>query len=128
VKRTPATRADSKAASSGGGAPAAISPAIAEIIAEVDDSGYLLKNDPTGNTLERYKAAVQRLMDAAVADCMRLQTESSIGFSRKVFATISRIDMALSELADAVLARQQDVLKVATVVDQIKGLIVDLYR
>ena len=35
---------------------------------------------------------------------------------------------ALAELTDAVLSRQQDVLKIRTVVDQIKGLIVDLYR
>lgn len=107
-----------------GGIPSNIAP----LIAEVDLSGSELARAPTGRTLERYRQAVQRLLDTTVAGSMRVTSEASLGLSRKVFSTVTRIDLALSETADAVLGRQQDVLKARELIDQVKGLIVDLYR
>jgi uncharacterized protein YaaR (DUF327 family) len=107
-----------------GGIPTSIAP----LIAEVDQSGSELSRDPTGPTLERYRRAVQRLLDAAVDGSLRVTSEASRGLSQKVFSTITRINLALAELAEAVLGRQQDVLKARELIDQVKGLIVDLYR
>jgi uncharacterized protein YaaR (DUF327 family) len=36
--------------------------------------------------------------------------------------------MLLADLTDAVLGRQRDVVKVRALIEQIKGLLVDLYR
>jgi uncharacterized protein YaaR (DUF327 family) len=107
-----------------GGIPANVLP----LVAQIDESGGELRRDPTGRALERYKGAVRRFMDAALADSMRLSSESSLGLTRRVFSTIARVDIALAELADAVLGRQLDVVRTGALVDQIKGLIVDLYR
>jgi uncharacterized protein YaaR (DUF327 family) len=107
-----------------GGMPADVLP----LIAQIDESGRELLKDPTGHALERYKRALRLLLDAAVADGMRVSSESTLGFSRRVFSTIARVDVALSDMADAVLGRQQDLLKLAALVDQVKGLIIDLYR
>jgi len=98
------------------------------MIERIDDAGNELARDPTGSALERYKRAVRELLDCAVAECMQLQSESSAGFTRRVFSTITRVDITLSELTDAVLGRQQDVLRLRSLLDQVKGLIVDLYR
>jgi len=55
-------------------------------------------------------------------------SEATFGLSQKAFSTIARIDVSLADLTDAVLGRQHDLLKMKELIDQIKGLIVDLYR
>ena len=108
----------------GGSAPQDVRP----LIDQIDSAGNELARDPTGSALERYKRAVRGLLDCAVAECMQLQSESSAGFTRRVFSTITRVDIALSDMTTAVLGRQQDLLKLRGLLDQVKGLIVDLYR
>lgn len=98
------------------------------LVAQIDESGEELKRDPTGSALTRYKTAVHQFLDAAVADSMRVTSESSLGLSQKLFSTIARVNMELTDLADAVLGRQPNVVKTAQIVDQVKGLVVDLYR
>ncbi len=110
------------------GARAKLTAAVSSLVAEVDESGRELVADPTGRHLERYKRAVRGLLDAAVSETMQVSSERSMGLSRKVFSTITRVDLALAEMTDAVLGRQKDVGKVHTLVEQIKGLLVDLYR
>lgn len=105
-----------------------LSAAISTLIEEVDTAGKDLASDPTGSYLERYKRAVRGLLDATVSETMQLSSERSLGLSRKVFSTITRVDLALAEMTDAVLGRQQDLGKVRSLVEQVKGLLVDLYN
>jgi uncharacterized protein YaaR (DUF327 family) len=107
---------------------AKLTAGVASLITEVDKSGHELTVDPTGRHLERYKRAVRGLLDAAVTETMQVSSERSVGLSRKVFSTITRVDLALAEMTDAVLGRQQDMAKITSLVEQIKGLLVDLYR
>ena len=110
--------------SQGGSIPAHILP----LVEAIDKSGDELINDPTGSALEHYRHAVRKFLDAAVQDSMRVNSEASLGLSRKVFSTIARVDIALADLADSVLRNQQDRLKVKEIISQVKGLVVDLYR
>ena len=105
-----------------------LTAAVSALVEEVDESGRELAGDPTGAHLERYKRAVRGLLDAAVSETMHVSSERSLGLSRKVFSTITRVDIALADMTDAVLGRQQDLGKIRTLVEQIKGLLVDLYR
>ncbi len=106
------------------GAPVDLMP----LVAEIDDSGEELKRDPTGRALTRYKSAVQLFLDAALAESMGIVSESSLGLANKIFATITKVNVALADLADAVLGRQPDVLKASALVDHVKGLVIDLYH
>jgi len=111
-------------AGGGGGIPADVMP----LVEEIARTGEALAGDSTGEHLEEYKYAVRRFLDQAVNGSMRVSSEASLGLSQKVFSTIARIDLALADLADAVLGRQQDLIKTNTIIDQIKGLVVDLYK
>lgn len=120
----PAGEAAAAAEQQAAGVPTRLLPQVEEIA----EAGAALQQDPTGDHLDRYKTAVHDFLDEVVRDSMQVSSEATVGFSRKVFSTIARIDVALADLADAVLGRQQDVLKAGAIVDQIKGLIIDLYR
>ncbi|MBA4355889.1 MAG: hypothetical protein C0409_14480 [Novosphingobium sp.] len=101
---------------------------LAQLVAEIDESGDELKRDPTGRGLERYKSAVQRFLDSAIADSMSISSEASLGLANKVFSTVTKVNIALADLTDAVIGRQPDTLRAASLIDQMKGLLVDLYR
>jgi len=101
---------------------------LKQLVEEIDQQASQLIDDPTGMALERYKRAVSQFLDQAITSSIRVQSETSAGLTRNVFSIVARIDLALAELTDAVLAKQQDVLKIRAVVDQIKGLVVDRYR
>ena len=100
---------------------------ILPLVAKIEESGQELVRDPTGNSLEQYRQAVRLFLDVALADSMKVSSEASLGLSRKVFSTITRVDVALADLADAVLGRQKDIIKIEEVINQIKGLVIDLY-
>jgi hypothetical protein len=118
------TGAEADEAGDGGGLPAHILPLADEVAA----TGSELAGDPTGGALERYRRAVGRFLDAATQDSMRVSSETTPGLASRVFATVTRSDLLLADLADAVLGRQKDVVKVRALIDQIKGLLIDLYR
>lgn len=121
-------RKAARGSASSGRTPPSAPVNVLPLIEQIDEQGEELAKDPTGTALERYKRSVRSLLDTAVAECMQLQSEAALGFTRRVFSTIARVDLALSELTDAVLKRQHDVLKIKGLVDQVKGLLIDLYR
>jgi uncharacterized protein YaaR (DUF327 family) len=126
VKHKPGTREVQSETTSEqrSGIPAHVIP----LVEEIDQASSQLIKDPTSTALMHYKEVVRNFLDMALADSMRVSSEASAGLSHRVFSTIARIDVQLAELADAVLGRQQDVLKIKSIVDQVKGLVVDLYR
>lgn len=127
VRRVQAARRGENAARRGSAATLG-GPDAAALVEAIDAAGAELSRDPTGGVLERYRKAVRDFLDLALAEGMQLSTESSFGLRSRVFSTITKVDGKLAELADAVLGRQQDVLRVREIVEQIKGLVVDLYR
>jgi uncharacterized protein YaaR (DUF327 family) len=98
------------------------------LLAKVEESGEELLSDPGGLKLEGYRRAVRELLDATMNEGMRVNSQSGFALGQQVFATVARIDIALTELTDEVLRRQGERLKTASYVSQIKGLIVDLFR
>jgi len=110
------------------GIPAHVMPMVEEVVA----AGLALTNDPMGEHLgehlDRYRLAVREFLDAALQDSMRVESEASPGLRQKVFSTVTRVDIALADLADAVLGKQQDILRLKSIIDQIKGLVIDLYQ
>jgi uncharacterized protein YaaR (DUF327 family) len=95
---------------------------------EVEQAGAELGRDATGATLERYRKAVRRFLDAALRDSQRVTAETTLGLAQRVFASITRSDVLLADLADAVLGRQRDAQQVHRLIGQLKGLLIDLYR
>jgi uncharacterized protein YaaR (DUF327 family) len=95
---------------------------------EVEQAGSELARDPAGPLLERYRRAVRRFLDATTHEALRVKTEKTLGLAQRVFATVTRTDLLLADLADAVLGRQRDLGRIRALVDQLKGILLDLYR
>ena len=107
-----------------GGPPAALQP----LLQSIDEAGEALSRDPSGQLLDNYRGLLRELLDRAMKENTHLGSEQTLGLSQRIFQTVTRTDMALAELTDAVLGRQKDLLRVKSIVLLLKGLIVDLYR
>jgi uncharacterized protein YaaR (DUF327 family) len=106
------------------GLPASLGP----LLQRIDEAGEELSRDPTGQVLDNYRSLLRELLDRALRENTHLGNDHSLGLSQRIFQTVTRTDMALAELTDAVLGRQKDLLRVKSIVLLLKGLIVDLYR
>lgn len=80
--------------------------------------------------LAAYQELVRDFLTAVVAQAYRLRRE--VGRDRRgrarVFQIVLKVDEALADLAQAVLEGEQARLRILARLDEIRGLLVDLYR
>ena len=125
----PAPAAPAREASTGGdGSSPQLPPHLREALERLSERGVELVSNPGRGTLDGYKSAVRNFLELAMQDALKVRAESQGVFSRKVFATITRVDLSLAELTEEVISAQGSIIKVAKIVDDIKGLLVDLYK
>lgn len=99
-------------------------------LAELDRAALAFAKSPVYSNLLRYKKLVQRILADLVKDAYQVKARS--GFdrygSRRLYQTISLIDERLQELTEAVLNKHRPVLNLVERLDEIRGLLCDLYR
>ena len=80
--------------------------------------------------LQTYQELVREFLTAVVTQAYRLRRD--VGRDRRgrsrVFQIVLQVDQALADLAQAVLAGEQARLQILARLDEIRGLLVDLYR
>lgn len=105
-------------------------PAEAVSLEEVDRAGQLLLENPTPARLEEYKRQVAAVLRELSRRAFRVVTETgAVRAGRQRLLTIVRaVNEELEALARLVLAREKDRLAIVARLDQIRGLLVDLYR
>jgi len=96
----------------------------------VDRAGQLLLENPTPARLEEYKRQVAAVLRELSRRAFRVVTETgAVRAGRQRLLTIVRaVNEELEALARLVLAREKDRLAIVARLDQIRGLLVDLYR
>jgi uncharacterized protein YaaR (DUF327 family) len=103
-------------------------PHIRLLLERLSEKGVQLVNEPSREALEAYKEAVREFLRVTMEEATKVRAETPGIFSRTIFATITRVDVGLAELADEVMSAQCSIIRVAKILDDIKGLLIDLYR
>ena len=101
---------------------------LIKIYNEIEEAGEIFKNVPTFSHLKRYKALIQQFMAKVVKDAYKVNSTISKRIDRedKILTTVKKVDKKLEELAEELLNKQIDNIKLAAKVDEIKGLLMDL--
>lgn len=103
--------------------------ALDQLLLAVDKAGRELRRDPSLAALRQYKESVR----AFVREALRLMyaVDERLGFDRRgnpTFALIVRtIDEKLEELTRQCLESQKGTIDLAARLDEIRGLLLDLY-
>ena len=100
-----------------------------ELLSLIDEQGERLAKNRTFNELVKYKRMVQQFMKESVEQMYSLKEEYGGHRSgqHKVYTLVEKVDQSLEELTDLVLSEQADQLEVLDKLDEIRGMLVDLY-
>lgn len=98
-----------------------------ELIQEITTVGQKFARNPTAALLKRYKSAIREFL-SYVTDRMYLVEHHTGGRLRQKIYTVTRIiDDKLSALTALVLSQQARNIDLLETLDEIRGLLIDLY-
>jgi uncharacterized protein YaaR (DUF327 family) len=121
------TRGDSRAASMTGEPFSA--DALENLMDLVHEAGDRLKENPTVDLVQGYKRAVRDFVHYIVEHSYALERkESKRKLDQRIYFRIAVIDDSLEKLGAEILKNQRDKLEILRKVDEINGLLVDLFR
>jgi uncharacterized protein YaaR (DUF327 family) len=99
------------------------------ILADLDASGERLAAAQSFEELERYKGLVQEFLKKVTQGLGKLHfSDGGQERQAKVHVILQRVDQELGRLAEEVLKRQAGQLRILERLDQIRGLLLDLYK
>ncbi len=101
---------------------------LEDFIAAVDEAAQNLLKERTLANLRRYREAVREFMKKVVAGSYQVKgSHRWDGRGRKVFYLIEKVNHSLESLATMVLQKQTGTMKLMAALDEIRGLLLDLY-
>ena len=100
------------------------------LLDEIHGTGDRLKENPTVDLVQAYKKAVRDFVHYVVERSYSVEQKSSGRnvLKRNVYYRVAVIDESLERLAAEILRNQRDKLEILRRVDEINGMIVDLFR
>jgi uncharacterized protein YaaR (DUF327 family) len=102
---------------------------MADLAKKIHAQGTQLAKKIDIAEMERYRALVSEFLREVVCGAYVFHKENTIDEKgrRKVFATVMVINQKLEEMAKDILSGNQDALVVMSSIDEIRGLIVDIF-
>lgn len=102
---------------------------LQKLITEVDKMAEKLAKSCTLNGLKNYKRAVQNFLKRTLGMAYEAQDEASwdhLG-RQKVYILVKKVDEKLEEISHEVLKDQGNSLNILDKLDEIRGLLIDMY-
>jgi uncharacterized protein len=99
------------------------------LLDEVHETGDALKGNPSVDLVQAYKKAVRDFVKYVVDRSFAVEQKTSGRniLKRNAYFRVSVIDEALEKLAAEILRNQRDNLEILRRVDEINGMLVDLF-
>ena len=97
-----------------------------QLMTEINEKGKDFVAAPSEDALASYRALIKEAIERAVASVLQVSREQSFSSSPKLFTIIAKIDTALLDLAEEVRDTQNGRIKIAGIVETIKGLVADI--
>ncbi len=100
-----------------------------QLLSQVDEAAKKMLTQPSMETLRSYRAAVRDFLKEAIPGSYRMKGESRWDRrgNRRLFCVVQKINQKLEELTAAVLQKNAKPMELMAKVDEIRGLLVDLY-
>src|SRR5919202_2977903 len=90
---------------------------------DVEEQGRQFAEHPTPETLKRYKEQVRAFIAYVVKNGLKLRSNLS---ARELHQIVDKVDEELLAMADALLAKERPLLDLATKVEHVNGMLLDL--
>ncbi len=102
---------------------------LAGLIVEIEEKGKKLFASKSRKEFEEYKASVKKFMDKIVNSSFRMEEKHGQKKDGKfvVYLMMQKVDGHLENLAQLLLAGQQDSMRILATLDEIRGMLLDTY-
>lgn len=102
---------------------------VKELISQIEEQGKLLGKRADMGELQKYREMVTKLINETVSNGFIFEKEGKIGVNgrSKIFAMIRTINEKLDKMTQKLLQDEQKNLNLLDDVDDIRGLLVDMY-
>lgn len=99
------------------------------LLQQIDELSAELKKAPTPSGVKRYRKLVQAFMKETLNQSYTLdqRTHWDRSGNRKVFTTVKKINESLEAMADEILHKEKGQIDLVAKLDEIRGLLLDLY-
>jgi len=129
VRQAPETRGLEFRRSLRGASQASLQQRITDLAAQITKQGNVVAERLDLTELQKYRELIGELLNEAAGGCFafeKSEVSDLLGRPRS-FAAVRTIDKKLEEMTAEILQDQADTLKILELVDDIRGLIVDLF-
>jgi len=106
-----------------------IESTLSVLLKEVEREGNIFKKNPTIRGLKRYQEKVKEFMNSVVKNMYEKKDFKGQKDKRsmKVYTLIDEVNKRLKSMAENFLTAHEDVITILAKLDEIKGLLIDLY-
>ncbi|NLV90877.1 MAG: YaaR family protein [Firmicutes bacterium] len=107
-----------------------VEEALSVALDEVDKAAQHFVKSPTFANLRRYRTLVQQFIGTAVKVSYRVQRQSTFDpyGNRRVYRIVQIVNQQLDEMTQMVLQRHAPILELVRRLDEIRGLLCDIYQ
>jgi uncharacterized protein YaaR (DUF327 family) len=102
---------------------------ISLFIVDIEEKSKKLLKSKNKKEFDDYKGSVKKFMDKMVSSSFKVEEKQGRHKDGKfvVYLTTQRVDEALENLGQLLLAGQQDSMRILSVLDEIRGILMDFY-
>lgn len=103
---------------------------IEQALLDVDEAARQLRDEGDLVALHKYKLALRTAFGHAIRQAYKVHAESGFGPGgrHKLLYIVRTVDEKLAELAELLMQKERDNVAIAARLDEIRGLLLDLYR
>ncbi len=99
-----------------------------KLIAEITKQGEKFSKKPTAQLLKMYKSMIREFLKYITDNMFRVEHYTGGKLKQKIYTVTKIIDKKLSALTRLVLSQQAQNIDLLSTLDEIRGLLIDLYK
>jgi len=99
-----------------------------KLIAEITKQGEKFSKKPTAQLLKTYKSMIREFLKYITDNMFRVEHYTGGRLKQKIYTVTIIIDKKLSALTRLMLSQQAQNIDLLSTLDEIRGLLVDLYK
>ena len=100
---------------------------LKDMMDDIKKKGNRLSITKCFSDVKSYKNLIKQYLDSVLKHMYEIKKDISF-WQTQYFITVNTVDKKLEELTQLLLSQEKDNLKVANTIDEISGLIVDIYK
>ena len=99
-----------------------------ELIEEITKQGELFAKNPTQELLKKYKSMIRDFLKYVTDHMLQVEHYTGGKLKQKIYTVTKIVDERLERLTEQIMTNQANNIDLLSTLDEIRGLLVDLYK